>query len=543
MNPLDFPCLSLAITHLSASDESHLAIWVVKAPYPAGLVHHDRHWPDTLKQTWHGWQALFSLQATPSFAAASVPFETQEESQEGDSYSSRLMQSLGIGLWQWLCEDPIRSVFNQSQGMAIGQNLPLRLRLDIRHPAFIPLPWEIMQPQIGKNAIGLSSQVLFSRTTNDVDNLMSLKLGQKLHILLVLGTDEDNTLQLEKEAELLRKAIDRGKTIDTDSPTGGSSQSPQINYPRSHQTVPCEIQVLLQPSRGELLEALNTGQHNLFFYGGHGIPAPDGGRLCLQLGEFLSGTELAQALTRNQITLAVFNACWGAQLDYVQEPETGHITAIPRSSLAETLIHHGVPAVVGMRDMIADEEALEFIQHFVQALRDRCLIDEAMALTRQHLLSLYRFNQSIWTLPVLYMHPEFNGQLISPADGRTELPTSLPFVSQMDPFPKAEIRSQGTFGQTWAIESGLLRIGRRGENDLVIQEQWVSHKHAEIICRNVGDTEMPTYYLRDFSRFGTLVSQDNQCRRIHHQEIILRSGALLQFGSTEGEFLEFLILE
>jgi hypothetical protein len=530
MNPLDFPCLSLAIAPLAASGESHWAIWVINAPYPGGMVHHDRHWPDTLKQTWQSWQALFSLQAAPNFAAAAVPFETQEDFQEGSSYSSRLMQSLGTGLWQWLCEDPIRSAFNQSQGIAIGQNRPLRLRLDVRHPAFIPLPWEIMQPQIGKSGIGLNFQVLFSRTTSDVDNLMPLKLGQKLQILLVLGTDEENTLQLQAEADLFVKSIDSLSTIDQGSHIG--------NPP-----VPCEVKVLLQPSRAQLLEALNTGQHNLFFYGGHGITAPDGGRLCLQLGEFLSGTELAQALIRNQITLAVFNACWGAQLDYIQEPETGHLKAIPRSSLAETLIHHGVPAVLGMRDVIADGEALHFIQRFVQALRDRCLVDEAMVLARQHLLSLYGFNQPTWTLPVLYMHPEFNGQLISPTDGRTELPTSLPFVSQFDPFPKAEIRSKTTVGQAWAIEGGMLRVGRHGENDLVLQEQWVSQKHAEIICRTVGDREIPTYFLKDFSRFGTLVFQENQWKRIHRQEMILRSGSLLRFGSVEGEVLEFLILE
>lgn len=106
---------------------------------------------------------------------------------------------------------------------------------------------------------------------------------------------------------------------------------------------------------------------------------------------------------------------------------SGQVEAIPRSSLAEVLIHHGVPAVLGMRDEIADGEALSFIQVFAQCLREGMLIDQAVAVARQQLLTLYRFNQPAWTLPVLYMHPEFNGQLIQVFDELvTQLPTNSP---------------------------------------------------------------------------------------------------------------------
>ena len=88
----------------------------------------------------------------------------------------------------------------------------------------------------------------------------------------------------------------------------------------------------------------------------YGVPAPDGGMLFLQADRAMNGTELAQVLTRSRVKLAVFNACWGAQPD-----QQGH-QAIPRSSLAEVLLHHGVPAVLAMRDSIADQEALSFIQ-------------------------------------------------------------------------------------------------------------------------------------------------------------------------------------
>jgi len=461
------------------------------------------------------------LHATPDFVAGTHADLLQEDTlgafpEGGNSYSSRLMQALGVELAQWLFDGPIRLAFTQSQGIAMGQNRPLRLRLDLQDTQLIPLPWEIMQSQPGKSAIGLNSQIIFSRTSNDVEPLIPIKHSRDLRVLLVLGDDRATPLGLETEAQLLKDTSETNQRLAL-----------------------AKIHPLCQPSRGELLKALDSQQYNLFFYAGHGMTAPDGGRLCLRARDFLSGTELAQSLVRNQITLAVFNACWGAQLDYEQNPTTGHLQAVPRSSLAETLIHHGVPAVLGMRDVIADPEALSFIQRFMQALREQYRIDEAVTIARQHLLSLYGFNQPSWTLPILYMHPEFKGQILTPVEVRTELPTDLPFL---DPFPQAEVRANVPNGRVWPIESGMLRVGRREDNDLVLEEPWVSLRHAEIICRALGEVETPTYFLRDFSRFGTLVLQDNQWKRIHHQEISLVSGTLLRFGSSKGQTLEFVFL-
>jgi len=79
------------------------------------------------------------------------------------------------------------------------------------------------------------------------------------------------------------------------------------------------------------------------------------------------------------------------------------ISRLPRSSLAEVLIHHGIPAVLGMRE-IAD------LQTFAQALRSRCRLIKlwrSLAAT----VVLYKFNYPAWTLPVLYLHPDFDGNL------------------------------------------------------------------------------------------------------------------------------------
>ncbi|MEG4583625.1 CHAT domain-containing protein [Microcoleus sp. MOSTC5] len=589
------PCLSIAIARLRTAGANHFATWVLQAPYPSGYVHHDCMWPDTLSQSWKAWQEMFSpsgtihelplnpdasifspensqnilaqteqrtphsLQLPPP--APSVPLHLgqagwgdrgeQNPPPPPASYSSRLMQHLGINLWQWLFEGPIQGSLQESKGIAIGQNLPLRVRVDLREPYLIALPWEIMQPQAGQPAISLSQQLLFSRTTSNVEPLPPLQPAESLNILLVLGQAEPSRgansqfssnnghLQLGEEALALAGVLE--SAFQTDD----SGKYSDIS-------VPTRVDTLIEPTPAELISRLETQAYNILFYAGHGIPGPDGGLLFLGPETAINGTELAQVLVRCRVTLAVFNACWGAQPAVEMLHSTnGQQQAIARSSLAEVLIHHGVPAVLGMRDSIADREALSFIQTFAQALAGRMSVDRAVAVARQQLLTLYKFNQPAWTLPVLYMHPEFDGQLTELVDDlKTELPLNsstwlgrLPSCAYLRGRDRPNAKSTESTNQVWPIRAGMVRVGRWEENDVVIREQWVSQKHAEIFCRNsIGDSrEEPSYFLRDFSRYGTLVLGPEGWQRVHHQELLLRSGTQLKFGSSQGQIFEFTI--
>ncbi|MGJ3247828.1 MAG: CHAT domain-containing protein [Elainellaceae cyanobacterium] len=543
----EIPCLSLAIARLQAADPEHYAIWVLRAPSPEGYVHYDRLWTDSLTQAWQAWHNMFVTtqdsdgmsQSVFNIDASSVlppVLDSADAMASGQttSYSSRLMQYLGVSLWQWLFDGPIQGSFRQSQGIAIGQGRPLRLRLEIRDPNLISLPWEIMQPEPGKQAVSLSQQILFSRTTSAVDPLPPLRADQSLNILLVLGQDEAMTrssadvsaaksiLELEQEAETLTRILEQST-----SRHGARFDSPML----------CSVTTLVQPTEADLIDQLETRDYNVLFYSGHGEAAPSGGLLFLRSDATINGTELAQVLTRCQVKLAVFNACWGAQSDRTSQD------AIPRSSLAEVLIHHGVPAVLAMRDSIADREALSFIEVFAQALVERSSVDRAVAIARQHLLTLYKFNQPAWTLPVLYMHPEFNGELIRPlSEGVTEIPAnSSTWIGRNT--PAASIRSLGSYPQVWRIQGGIMRVGKWEGNDLVLHDPGVSRKHAEIFYRDtfLAGQRGPSFYLRDFSRFGTLVLGADGWQKVHRQEVQLQSKTQLKFGSSQSQVLEFVI--
>lgn len=525
------PSLNLAIARLVNTGTDNFAIWAINPPYPRGSVHYDCVWSQQVTDDWREWQEMFAGHVRLDLPPGSTPRPTNQITMDlapptTSPYSTRLMQRLGISLWGWVFGGPILSSLEHSQGMAAGQNKPLRLRLEIRDPNLIALPWEIMQREAGQPAISLSQQVLFSRTITSVDPLPHLELKPALNILLVLGYDKD--LQLDKEAAILKRTL-------VDSPIAGGNST---GY------APCKVTTLLQPTARMLIQKLETKAYNVLFYAGHGLPAPDGGLLFLQPGVTLNGIELAQVLTRNNVNLAVFNACWGAQ------PHAVNHQAIPCSSLAEVLIRHGVPAVLAMRDHIRDDQSPIFIQAFAQALRSRLPIDEAVALSRQHLLTICKFNQPAWTLPVLYLHPDFNGELIQKNNSTSrrieETNTELPEITTLDP-PSSVILADLRLlkgGVTRNLQSsGVTCLGRSENNHIIFPETWVSGSHAEILYRDHlgGETPKRTYHLIDKSTFGTWIFGSSGWQKIHRQEVPLESGMQLKFGSDKGETWEFII--
>jgi CHAT domain/FHA domain len=534
----DIPCLSLAIDRLRASEAIHFAIYVIQAPYRGGYVLHDNIWTEALAQEWQGWQEMFASRGVPPVPHVSqvnlppqVPNQETTPTAHPVPITVRLMQNLGISLWRWLFAGPIQASLNQSQGIAMGQNKPLRLRLDVRDPDLIAIPWEIMQHQAGKQAISLGTQqILFSRTTSDVDALPPLRTDHSLNILLVLGQDDAPTVQpISGKVSDAQSANLRTLKLEQES-AALSQLLTQPSRAGGFYTAPCYVDVLLQPTPTELIQRLETQAYNVLFYDGQGMPAPDGGLLFLQSGQTLSGTELAQVLTRCRVKLAISHTDWGARPD-----QQGDQT-IPRSSFAEVLILHGVPAVLAMRDAITTQEALSFIEAFAQALAERMPIDQAVAVARQHLLTLFKFNQPTWTVPMLYMHPAFDGELAKPLPPEDD-GALAPLDSSV-----AMLRST-TSDKVWRARGGLIRVGRTADNDLILKgELRVSRKHAEIFHRYSGnDSNQISYFLRDFSRYGTWLLGANGWQKIHQQEVPLVSGNQLKFGDPQSSILEFYI--
>jgi hypothetical protein len=556
MSQPERPCLSLAIKALNHAELGHFAIWVVRAPVSSGYVHEDTRCTAAIAHGWQDWQAFFSIDASlprlnyiknstesdPAItnpdsatdavsnatnaasnatnAASNTVSNTVSDTTSSEGYGSVLMQELGLQLWRWLFSASLQRSLALSQGIALGQREQLRISLDVRDPNVIDLPWEIATPQPGQPAIALDPHLAFSRTSSDVMPLAQRRANKQLRLVIVVGDDVAgrSLLEVHTEAMALAQAFN----------------SSRLDFRLQEPTTDYHIETLIQPSPEELIECLDRGNYHVFLYLGHGQTAPDGGELQLSPDCRLSGSELAQVLVRSCVSLALINACWGAR-SYCH-----HGRAMPRSSLAETLIHHGVPAVIAMRDAIADEEARSFTAALAQAIISGLPIDAAVATARQQLLTIYKFNQPAWTLPVLYMHPEFDGHLLEYRQPIvTELPDETGFGDGQREFAYLHDRERG---DRLTIRRGLMRVGRTEDNDIIVPERWVSSQHAEIFFRQPQDRlGEHSYVLRDRSRYGTLVAMRSQWRKVHHQEIVLQPGMQLKFGSSHGRILEFLV--
>jgi hypothetical protein len=100
--------------------------------------------------------------------------------------------------------------------------------------------------------------------------------------------------------------------------------------------------------------------------------------------------------------------------------------------------------------------------------------------------------------------------------------------------------------KTWLLRPGVTRIGRTKDNDIVIPELYISKRHAEILCRHTLNetTSMITYYLQDFSTYGTTwYLSPNGWQQILREEVALTSGMQLMFGSSQGDIWEFITEE
>ena len=320
-----------------------------------------------------------------------------------DSLSHNLV-TLGQTLYNALFQGTIRDSWMTAQGVAQNRREDLRLRLGLRGDRLPRLPWEVLNA--GGRPLATGTDVIFSRyqsafapmaTVLQSQPLPVLEPDQPLKILMVLAAPTDQeVLALRQEANHLNEELQQEQAARS-----GTSSLPAI-----------ELTILDQPGREQLTQALEQGCYQVLHYAGHSNLGGSGGDLYLVsdktgLTEVLSGDDLAGLLVNNGIRMAVFNSCRGVYTA-TSEAETGN--------LAEALLRRGVPAVLAMAERIPDDVALTLSRLFYRNLRQRSSIDLSLSRARQGLLSSYGSNQLYWALPILYLHPDFNGYLQPPID-------------------------------------------------------------------------------------------------------------------------------
>ncbi|MDY6783773.1 MAG: CHAT domain-containing protein [Cyanobacteriota bacterium] len=370
------------------------------------------------------------------FQGAEPLFVPSNSPQEDDV--SPVPIALGQKLYNALFQGSLRDSWITAQGIAHYQRSPLRLRLGLKGPVLPRLPWEVLHSGEGESSsacyrpVATGTDIAFSRhqtsvpTPNPTVEFARVK-DRPLRILMAIaGPDDRESLDVRQEAEDLQ--IELAATKRASNP-------------------PIELILLSNPGREELVQALEQGQYEVFHYAGHSNLGDSGGDIYLVnrntgLTETLSGEDLAGLLANNGVQLAVFNSCRGADTALA----VGDATEGDRN-LAQALVKCGIPAVLAMAERIPDDVAKTLARLFYRNVNQGYPIDLSLSRTRAGLIAAYGSNQLYWALPVLYLHPRFNGMLMDVAEEEA-LGSELLELSEEDEIPLELLGEEERFDGT-----------------------------------------------------------------------------------------------
>lgn len=313
--------------------------------------------------------------------------------------SSMDLVTFGEELYDALFQKSLLNSWERAQGIAENRQTVLRLRLGLKGAHLPRLPWEVLHA--GDRPLATGTDVAFSRyelTTGLRGQPLNLSSvwNQPLKILMVIaGPSDQETLELKQEASQLQEELRQ----------------------RSYNGAgPIQLQILEQPGREQLTQALEQGHYQIFHYSGHSNLGAAGGDLYMVssktgLTETLNGDDLAGLLVNNGVQMAVFNSCRSAYTASEIASENGR-----EQNLIQALVKRRIPGVLAMAERIPDGVALTLTRLFYRNLSQGYPIDLSLGRARQGLISAYGSHQLYWALPVLYLDPKFDGFLMRSPD-------------------------------------------------------------------------------------------------------------------------------
>ncbi|KYC38090.1 heterocyst differentiation protein [Scytonema hofmannii PCC 7110] len=320
---------------------------------------------------------------------------------QGDAIARNSINLVALGqqLYNALFQGTLRDSWITAQGIAQNHQQVLRLRLGLKDTRLARLPWEVMHA--GDRPIATGLYIAFSRYQNASGGTSRLpttsmpvppyeERGIKVLMVIASPTDLVRLDLLKQEAIKLQAELHRSANGDI----------PRIR-----------MNLLEQPGREELTQALEQGRYHVLHYSGHSNPGPNGGEIYLVSGrtglkETLSGDDLAGLLVNNHIQMAVFNSCLGT---YAATTDPSGDTG--ERNLTESLVKRGIKSVLAMSERIPDDVALTLTQLFYRNLLLGYPVDLCVSRMRQGLIAAYSSHQMYWALPILYLQPQFNGYL------------------------------------------------------------------------------------------------------------------------------------
>lgn len=314
------------------------------------------------------------------------------------------IQDFGRQLFTFLFSDDVLSLYRKCLLDANNQGKGLRIKLNVKAPELVELPWEFLYDPARRDYLCLDPNTPLVRFSELQSTVPPLSITPPLRILgLCIDTTDQPHLNVAEEKARMERAVQALQAYGL-----------------------VELTWLDGQTAADLQRIMRRGPwHVLHFIGHGGFDAQrDEGVVFLadEQGHAkpLYATQLARllALQRHSLRLVLLNTCDGAR--------GGGRDLF--SSTAATLVSSGIPAVLAMQYEITDEAAVDFARSFYEALADNLPIDSAVADAR-NALNLHNSYSLEWGTPVLYMRTS-DGALFDIAGS---INTTTPSLSTLAP--------------------------------------------------------------------------------------------------------------
>jgi hypothetical protein len=282
----------------------------------------------------------------------------------------------GSELFDALVSGDVREVYLGARRASDAHHRGLRVTLYLTGvPELMEIPWEFLYERRSFLSQSVYTPLVRSLDLKDVRPPVKVKLPIRV-LGMVSRPDGFDNLDVDTERAKLETAL-----------------APAIQAGLVH------LHWLRTATLSEFERTLGSREEiHVFHYIGHGTydERIEGGILVLEnrhgQPHEVTGEELGALLQdERSLRLAVLNACEGARTSHVD----------PFSGVASSLVHYGVPAVIGMQFEITDDAAITFADRLYTAIAQGFPVDAALAQARKAIFAAG--NDVEFGTPVLFL--------------------------------------------------------------------------------------------------------------------------------------------
>ncbi|MDF5728782.1 MAG: CHAT domain-containing protein [Rhizonema sp. PD38] len=293
------------------------------------------------------------------------------------SAKSEQLRTVGIALYKLIFQGELKGVFETWIAEKTPDEL-LHLRLDIRTPELVSIPWELFFRENTAEYLARRGVSIVRYINNATKN--KVKLVSDLKVLITSAAPNGNLHFNENEYIEPLKSLFNQFNIVYDCMSG-------VSY-------------------SQLRKKLNDNKYDLFYFIGHGIYEDSSGKIILRNSdgkqEKVESGDLGTLLSKGDVQLAFFHSCQTAQINRVG---AANQIVNPFLGVAQNLIAAGVPAVVAMQyNFPQTENGKTFVCEFYNHLLMHKNIDQAMQQARDAIKS----SDYTWCIPVLYLQNDIS---------------------------------------------------------------------------------------------------------------------------------------